>query len=246
MALSERQQSILDALKEKKSVNVKTLARILYVSEATIRRDLTEMQKLGLLERNHGGAMLSESANEVSIFFRMQKNAAEKEKVASLALPHIPSFRSVFIDSSSTALLLAERLDLSCKTVVTNNLQAALKLSRKKDIHLLLLGGTVQYNTNSATGSFTTEQLGGFSFDLMLSSCSAIKNTESLERSPEQTHIKKKAFERSDVRILLADRSKFDAFASFKVADLKDYDLVVTDLVPDNPEVFEGIRLVHP
>ena len=117
---NERQNAILQALKENKSANVANLAKKLYVSEATIRRDLAQMESMGLIERTHGGALLPENAEEISIFFRMEKNAREKERAATKALPHIPYFKSVFIDSSSTALALAERMDLNHKTVVTS------------------------------------------------------------------------------------------------------------------------------
>ena len=118
MALSERQNDILRILKDQKSVGVTALAKALYVSEATIRRDLTEMKSMGLVERSHGGALLPENAEEVSIFFRMEKNANEKERAATKAILHLPPFKSVFIDSSSTALALAERIDLNFKTLL--------------------------------------------------------------------------------------------------------------------------------
>ena len=168
MALNERQDDILHILKSQKKVSVTALAKELFVSEATIRRDLAEMQNMGLVERRHGGASLPENSEEISIFFRMEKNASEKERAATKALPYIPSFKSVFIDSSSTALALAERMDFSFKTVVTNNLQTAIQLSKKPNVTLILLGGTVQFNTNSSTGSWTARQLEVFSFDLML------------------------------------------------------------------------------
>ena len=62
MALNERQTDILRMLKEQKKVSVRTLAKLFYVSEATIRRDLTEMELLGLVERSHGGAILPENS----------------------------------------------------------------------------------------------------------------------------------------------------------------------------------------
>ena len=142
MALNERQNGILSILKENKRADVAALAKALFVSEATIRRDLAEMKSMGLIERSHGGALLPENAEEISIFFRMEKNAREKEKAATKALPHIPYFKSVFIDSSSTVLALAERMDLNFKTVVTNNLQTAIQLSKKPNLNLILLGAT--------------------------------------------------------------------------------------------------------
>ena len=232
MALTERQNDILRKLKENKTASVSELAKELYVSEATIRRDLAEMKSMGLIERSHGGALLPENAEEISIFFRMEKNASEKERAATKALPYIPPFKSVFIDSSSTALALAERIDLNFKTVVTNNLQTAIQLSKKPNINLILLGGNVHFNTNSATGSWTARQLADFSFDLMISSCAAIIGNEVFERSLEQKEIKRVAFERCKKRILLIDHSKFEAHGTYRLSDLKEYDLIAVDCAP--------------
>lgn len=90
------------------------------------------------------------------------------------------------MDSSSTALALAARMELNYKTVVTNNLQTAMQLSKKPDVNLILLGGSVQFNTNSATGSWTARQLKDFSFDLMIASCAAVIGDEAFERSLDQ------------------------------------------------------------
>lgn len=238
MALNERQNEILRLLKEQKKVSVTRLAKLFYVSEATVRRDLSEMNAMGLVERSHGGAILPENSEEISIFFRMEKNANEKEKVATKALPHIPPFKSVFIDSSSTTLALAERMDFNFKTVVTNNLQTAIQLSKKTNVTLIMLGGTVQYNTISATGSWTARQLDDFRFDLMISSCAAVLDGNSYERSLDQKEIKRAAFERSQKRMLLIDHTKFGAHGAYRLTELKNYDLVVTDAPP--PKALEG------
>lgn len=244
MVLIERQDAILKFLKKNKTANVKELAKQLFVSEATVRRDLAEMKTLGLVERSHGGAILAENANEVSIFIRMTKNAKEKEQAAQNALSHIPEFRSVFIDSSSTALALAERMDLSHKTVVTNNLQTAMQLSKMENVNLILLGGSVQFNTVSATGSWTARQLEDFSFDLMICSCAAIIGDEAFERSIEQREIKRAAFLRSKRKILLLDNSKFSANGSYRFAKLSDYDLIALDAPPPCELLKKGLPFV--
>jgi DeoR/GlpR family transcriptional regulator of sugar metabolism len=245
MAMNERQHAILAFLKENKSADVAKLAKKLFVSEATIRRDLAEMKSMGLIERSHGGALLPENAEEISIFFRMEKNASEKERAATKALPYIPSFKSVFIDSSSTALALAERIDLSFKTVVTNNLQTAIQLSKKPNLNLILLGGNVHFNTNSATGSWTARQLEDFAFDLMISSCAAIIGNEAYERSLDQKEIKRAAFLRCKKRILLIDHTKFSAHGTYRLAALSEYDLVATDAPPPADIDFNGVRLIY-
>ncbi|MBQ9728687.1 MAG: DeoR/GlpR transcriptional regulator [Clostridia bacterium] len=232
MALTERQNEILNILKENKKASVKALAKALFVSEATIRRDFTEMQSMGLVERSHGGAILPENAEEISIFFRMEKNANEKERAVTKALPHIPTFKSMFIDGSSTALALAERIDLNHKTVVTNSLPTALQLSKKPNVNLIMLGGNVHFNTNSATGSWTARQLEDFSLDLMISSCAAVQNGIAYDRSLDQKEIKRMAFLHCQKRILVVDHTKFKAQATYKLAALTDYDLVATDAPP--------------
>ena len=241
---NERQNAILQALKENKSANVADLAKQLYVSEATIRRDLAAMESMGLIERTHGGALLPENAEEISIFFRMEKNAREKERAATKALAHIPYFKSVFIDSSSTALALAERMDLNHKTVVTNNLQTAIQLSKKPNINLILLGGNVAYNTISATGSWTTRQLSDFSFDLMLSSCAAVLEGASYERSLDQKELKRMAFKNSKMRVLIIDHTKFGAHGTYRLANLDEYDFVVTDKIPENVTGLERVKFL--
>lgn len=245
MALTERQNDILQTLKTNKKMSVNKLAEQLFVSEATIRRDLTQMQNMGLVERSHGGAILPETVEEVSMFFRMEKNANEKERVATKAILHLPPFKSLFIDSSSTALALAERIELNHKTVVTNNLQTAMQLSKKSNVNLILLGGNVHFNTNSATGTWTARLLEDFSFDLMLSSCSSVINGASYETSLEQKEIKKVAFERCKKRVLLVDHTKFGAFGSYHLADLSAYDLVVTDAPPPQDLDVTNVRIIY-
>ena len=222
-------KKIIEILKKDHLANVKYLAKKLYVSEATIRRDLRELHSLGIIERNHGGAILPNNSNEVSLFIRMVKNAKAKQKIATNALKILPKFNSVFIDSSSTALALAERMDLSFKTVVTNNLQTALQLTKKENVHLFFIGGNIGYSSISTTGSWTVRQINEFSFDLMLLSCTAIIDEEVYERSLEQREIKLAAFQRSKKRILLVDSSKFTAKATHKLANLEDFDFVITE-----------------
>lgn len=245
MALTERQNEILKRLKENKKAAVSALAKELYVSEATIRRDLAEMHSMGLVERSHGGALLPENAEEISIFFRMEKNASEKERAATKALPYIPPFKSVFIDSSSTALALAERIDLSYKTVVTNNLQTAIQLSKKPNLNLILLGGNVHFNTNSTKGSWTARQLQDFTFDLMISSCAAVINSEVFESSLEQKEIKRVAFEHCRKHVLLIDHTKFNGHGTYRLSSLSDYALVVTDCAPPDGLELGNAKLVY-
>ena len=229
MALHERQQEILSLLKQTGTIKVRDLAGKLFVSEMTIRRDLKEMHALGLIERGHGSVFLPETTEEVSLFLRMTKNAKAKEKIATKALPFLPEFSTVFLDGSSTALALAQRMNLNFKTVVTHSLQTALQLAKNEKIHLILLGGKVDFHSSSSTGGWTVRQIKELHFDLMLFSCAAVIGEEFYERSIEQKEIKLAAMEQSKKRILLVDSSKFQQNGTYRLGALNELDLVITE-----------------
>ena len=76
----ERYNRISEYIKEKGRATIEELTEALYVSPATIRRDLNEMQRLGMLKRTHGGAIHIDTGDEVSIFVRMDRDGEEKER----------------------------------------------------------------------------------------------------------------------------------------------------------------------
>ena len=243
MLTNERQERILNILKKKHSATVKNLAAALFVSDATIRRDLSEMQKLGLIERSHGGAVILEEADEVSIFVRINENAKEKERAAFQALNVIPKdFKSVFLDSSSTVLALAQRMNLTDKTVMTNNLQTAQQLSKIKGINLLIPGGVIMRTGASITGSWTNALLSEFRFDLMLASCAALDTQFAYETSIDQRDVKRTAFDRSTRRILIADHTKFPRSETYAFQALSQFDQIVFDTLGESERAtLEGL-----
>ena len=103
MLTLERQNDILEYLKQNKTATVRDLATRLYVSDATIRRDLAEMEILGLLRRSHGGAVLLEkNRDELSVLVRMEQNADAKRIISELTIPLLEPYASFWLDSTST------------------------------------------------------------------------------------------------------------------------------------------------
>lgn len=229
MSNNERFSQIIAYLKEHHSASVEELAHLLYVSVATVRRDLTELQKRGQVERSHGGAILMEGADEISIFIRQVKNAREKEEAASVALKHMPAFSTLFIDNSSTCLALAERMNLAHKTVVTNGLQVAMRISRQDNVNLIMPGGEVKFNTAAMLGSMAANNLGSFNFDLAITSCSAVNSQGTYELSLESMQIKRVALTKSKMRILIFDSTKVNTSATFLTAFLNNYNYIFTN-----------------
>ena len=229
MSNSERLSQILDYLKKHRSASVEEIANMLYVSVATVRRDLTELQKRGQINRSRGGAVLMEGADEISFFIRQIKNAREKEEAAFIALKHLPEFQTIFIDNSSTCLALTQRMNLAHKTVVTNGLNVAMRISRQDDITLIMPGGEVKFNTTAVLGSMATNHLNDLKFDLSIISCAAVDKDGSYEFSLESMQLKKIALQNSKTKILIFDNTKVNTSATFKTAALDFYDYIFTN-----------------
>lgn len=228
MHANPRYDTILEYLQQHKRAAIPELCALVYVSEATMRRDLRDMQKLGLLNRTRGGAMYIERTEEVALSVRQSTNAQDKESTVSIALSHIPDCETIFVDNSSTCLMLVQQMDLHHKVVVTNSFRIADALSRKEQVQIIMPGGEFRNNMDLA-GSMACNALRNFRFDLMLSSCAAIGLNGTFENSLPVKELKSAALEVADRRILLADQTKFLLKSPYRVASLRDYDEIITN-----------------
>jgi DeoR family transcriptional regulator, fructose operon transcriptional repressor len=149
MYAAERQQEIVDRARRDGRVDVATLAEELAVTTETVRRDLDQLERQGLVRRVHGGALPVERLRlEAEVSERALAMAAEKERIAKAALAHVPHEGTVLIDAGTTTARLAELLpDDRELTVVTNSLPIALTLATRLRLTVLTVGGRVRGKT---------------------------------------------------------------------------------------------------
>ncbi len=229
----ERQEKILELLKERKSASVKKIAKYCNSSEATVRRDLIEMEKLMLLRRTRGGALFFESSNdETSVAVRMTENKDKKEKIAMLAMRILGDSKTLFFDSSSTVSVLGKAFSFSYRTIITTGLNCALILAEKENLNVIIPGGNVSYDSNTMVGSLTLKQLLEFNPDCAVFSCGGISGNLVTEATFEQSELKKLAFSKAKTRVLLCDSSKMGKKLPFSFTRLDDFDYLVTDCAP--------------
>jgi DeoR/GlpR family transcriptional regulator of sugar metabolism len=231
----ERHKKIVDIVNAKQSVSNKELLSMLFVSEATLRRDLTSLELKGLITRTHGGASIKEATNsESSILIRSQKNIKEKKLIAQKCLDYIHNNDSIFIDSSSTVgnllPLLSSFKDL---TLITNGVSNALILSNTQvQASLHLTPGIFNINTNSVLGIDTIDYIKQYHCNLSIFSCGGISPYGITEANHEQSLIKREMMKRSKLHILLADHTKFEKIFMSQTCDFSDIDVLITDQVP--------------
>ena len=226
----ERQNKIYEYLREHKSASVEELSKLFYSSLSTIRRTLTHMENMGLIQRTHGGAVFTDKSNEVSILVRQTRNIKEKEAVADIALKYIPEYSSIFLDNSSTVLTLAKKMSFSGKTVFTNSLQIAMEIFHKNEGKVFLFGGEVNFSLLDVTGAMTCRSIHNFHYDLLLCSCAAMNEQGSFENPFNTADVKQAAMQNASKKMLVFGKSKIDTTATIHTAKLSDYDIIVSDI----------------
>ncbi len=240
----ERQDEIFQILKERKSVSVNELSKELFVSPATVRRDLSVMEKSGLIRRSHGGAILTgSSSDESSIIMREQENVVEKKEIAAVAVRLVKNNISLFLDSSSTVGKIVPLLArFNFISIVTNGLKNALLLSETTKARIYVACGMIQSQSNSILGADTVEYCSKLHTDIAFMSCNGIDIDNGMtEASIEQAKVKQTMLKNSSLKILLADKSKFGKTFMARSGGFGDIDYLITDVMP-SPEYVAAIE----
>ena len=235
MLTLERQEEILEIINKRKSVTVEELAGELFVSGATIRRDLKAMEKQGLLIRSHGGAMPFKSSAEESAFaIREQENTAAKRKIASLTLRLIKNGHSLFVDSSSTTGFVVPMLnDFTYLSVTTTGIRNAILLSQTNSVKIYVAGGLVENHSNSITGTDTMDYISRIHADLALLSCMGVSLESGFtDASIEQTKLKQQMRKNSKKVAMLCDSTKFGKTFMCTDFNFEDIDYLITEKTP--------------
>lgn len=238
MLKEERFEIILNELKEKKKVKYEDLAFVLTVSEDTIRRDIETLHRNGLLSKVRGGAILREkdplSFNERESFFTNEKNI-----IALKAQSFIKEGMTVFLDGGTTICTLAAYLPLDINLrIITNNQSLIPILSKYKNIELIILGGIYDYELAITTGITTCKQATEYIADLfIMGTCAVDQHFGITAISMKDVETKKAMMKSSKTTISLANQNKLRRTEPFKVCDIKDIEVLITDLPSDDQEL---------
>lgn len=155
----ERLSQIADLVSERRAATVTELSELFDVSAATIRTDLDELERRGVLIRTHGGAVRADrNGREWSLPARERAQVAEKKRIAAAAAEMIADGDAIALDASTTALQIARRIrDRQELTVVTSSLMVALELIDAPGITVVVPGGILDRDTVSLVGALGTE-----------------------------------------------------------------------------------------
>lgn len=232
MYAAERQQRILHVARDAGRVEVSALADDLDVTPETIRRDLTQLERLGRLRRVHGGAIPVERLGfEPNLDIRSERFVAEKERIAEAALEQVPDEGTVLIDAGTTTQRLAEILPRDRElTVVTNSLSIAQTVHALPNVALYLLGGRVRGRTQAAVGEWVLRSLRDLYVDVAFVGTNGLSVARGLTTPDQSEAAAKRAMIAAARRaVVLTDSSKVGVDHFSRFAELSDVAAVITD-----------------
>lgn len=230
MLKEERLRLIIDRINEDSRIYVTDLSRALGVSDDTLRRDLIELERQGLLTKVHGGAV---ARSDISIRFNERLNTSMRPK-QEMAAKLAPLFREndvILIDGGTSNLEVMRQLPKDKHfTVYTNCLPIACELSANPNIELILLGGKVFASSQVTVGIPVYRMLQSVYPDWVIVGVSDLHPQKGLTTSDrEEALIKRCMLQQGGTRVVLATAAKLGTARNFHVASLAEIDLIVTE-----------------
>ena len=252
MYAEERQQAILLKARGDGRVDVVGLAEELGVTTETVRRDLTVLERAGMVRRVHGGAIPVERLGfEPALSARDALMTAEKERIAKAALAELPEEGSVIIDAGTTTGRLVEILPTDRElTVVVNSPPLAASLAVRSNLTVLMLGGRVRGRTLATVDDWALAPLARLCVDVAFIATNGVSVARGLT-TPDvvEASVKRAMVGAARRTVLLADHTKFGNDCLARFAELADIDVLVTDTGLDDETAAEveqsGLRVVR-
>jgi DeoR family transcriptional regulator, fructose operon transcriptional repressor len=234
MYAEERQQAMAQLIGQQGRLSVVQLSEKFDVTTETVRRDLSSLERIGVVRRVHGGAVPSSSLTviESALGERDLANTAAKDAIGHAALEQLPAAGSVVvIDAGSTTARLAAALPRELRlTVVTHAVPVAARLAGLPNIELHLLPGRVRPTTHAAVGTDTVAALAEIRADVAFVATNGLSVDFGLSTPDRDEAATKRAIVASARRcVVVADSSKIGVETAQRFARLSDVDVLVTD-----------------
>jgi len=249
----DRREYILEQVRTKGRIRVREIAEQFGITDVTVRRDLDWLAANGLLTKTYGGAVLSELPDAMmSVRFRQTRNVAAKQVIGRLAAGLIADGDVIYLEAGSTCYeiipYLADKRDL---TIIVNSLALMVRLHEQIHHKVILTGGLYRPERMDMIGpaaEATIGHLGGFKAFTGADDISIVGGISGADVATV-TFARLVLRQAAEV-IFVGDHTKFDKPALYKIADIDQLDVIVTDVRPSGEweaaaERY-GIRLVYP
>lgn len=235
MLAEQRARTILQQVSQHQTVSVADLCALTGASEATIRRDLNALARIGKLNKVHGGA----TSLEAEEFLAQEPDAdtkrlyaREKEKIARYAAGLVGEDDVVYLDTGTTTLHMAEHLKGSKALFVTSSVEFACRLT-EHSLKVYVLGGMLKPGTVDIVGAEALAELGRFNFSKVFLGTSGVSVSQGFTTpDPEAAALKRIAASRAQSVYMLADSTKFGRVTAATIFPLEEA-VIITERLTD-------------
>lgn len=242
--VQKRHQRLLELLNTHGSIQVADASKALNVSELTIRRDFTALEKKGYITRFHGGAKLASPNMEVTPVFENKgtMNLLQKQQIAKVISKYIQSKDTVFLNAGTTTLEVVKCIKDMDITIITNNALACSAIGGSAAT-LISTGGEYNNRNKSYAGALATPLLHRVFATVCVLGVNGITHNDGITTFAYlETMINEEMLKRcKGKKIVAADGSKIGRTFCFTSADITDIDILVTDSSAD-PEELDRMR----
>lgn len=232
MLIEERQRRILEELNRDPSLTVAKLAALLHVSEPTVRRDFTELEKRGLITKRYGGVLLHPGSadGEIPFLLREKERSAVKTEIGRRAARLVQDGMVVMLDGSTSAYhlvpFLAQYKDL---IVITSGAKTAVALA-EANIRTFCTGGQMRIHSYSYVGDAAAAFVKNINADILFFSCHGVSDDGRMtDRAVEEADLRKVMFSVCKKKILLCDSGKFGKTCFYNMGNVRDVDGIVSE-----------------
>lgn len=234
MYAEERQQAMAQQVTEQGRRSVAELAESFAVTTETVRRDLSVLERMGLVRRVHGGAVPAGrlAVIEAALGERDSENIEEKDRIAAAAVEHLPPAGStIAIDAGSTTARLARYLPRDHRlTVITNAVPIAARLANLPQLDVHMLPGRVRATTQAAVGVETVAALTTLRVDMSILGTNGLSVEHGLSTPDREEAAAKRAMVAAARQVVvLADADKVGIETHVRFADLEQIDIIISD-----------------
>lgn len=234
---NSRPDRILRLLQETGLVSIHQLCNDLDVSIATVRRDLRHLENQNLLRRTHGGAtciepLLYEPFRRDSSFQeQIERCSDEKRKIALAAAELVEDGDTIAMTAGTTTTLVARSIrQRQGVTVVTNTVNIAMELSKRKDLAIFVTGGHLRGDWFSLVGSAAVQAMTRIYVEKVFIGVNGIDAEKGLTCfNPEEAALNRTMIQQARKKIVVADHTKLGLVTSCLICPLREADILITD-----------------
>ena len=232
MMISERHTRILEELKKDPHISVNTLSQKLFVSEPTIRRDLTELHNKGIITKIYGGAILNTGAaqREIPFFLRENEQSETKSEMGKRASALVQDGDVVMLDGSTSAYHAVAYLSrFKNLTVITSGAKTALAAA-EANLRTFCTGGQMIIHSYSYVGKQAEDFVRSVNADILFFSCHGLDLQGRMsDNAIEEANLRQVMFEHSRKKVLLCDSSKIGKTCFYNMGNVSEIDEIVSD-----------------